>query len=108
MKSYKNPREYVIATPTSEIKRNRVHITPLPPVTGRTEPETAVTTPESTVPDASPQRRRTPPLNILSRPKRIIKPSLKALENMENLVGTVERKVSCYCVFVIHALCCMR
>ena len=76
-----SPRRYVITTPTSEVKRNRVQITPLPPS------PTSVTT-ATTLSQPSPvsvsERPVIPPLNILTRPKRIIKPSLKARENMDS------------------------
>ena len=76
-----SPRQYVIATPTSEVKRNRVQITPLPP--SPTSVTTATTLSQSSPLSVS-ERPAIPPLNILSRPKRIIKPSLKARENMDN------------------------
>ena len=76
-----SPRQYVIATPTSEVKRNRVQITPLPPLP--TSVTTATTLSQSSPVSVS-ERPAIPPLNILSRPKRIIKPSLKARENMDN------------------------
>ena len=60
------------------MKRNRVQIMPLPPsqATAATELSEESSSPKSISQDV-------PPLNILSRPKRLIKPSLKALENME-------------------------
>ena len=74
-----SPRQYVIATPTTEVKRNRVQITPLPPSTPSVK---TATTQSQSSPVSVSERPVTPPLNILSRPKRIIKPSLKARENM--------------------------
>ena len=71
-----SPRSYYVQTPTRVIRRNREHIVPLHPSTHAESPDSRVqTTPvEST--------SRTTELNILSRPKRNIKPTLKALENM--------------------------
>ena len=66
-----SPRSYYVQTPTRVIRRNREHIVPLHPSTHTESPTTPV---EST--------SRTTELNILSRPKRNIKPTLKALENM--------------------------
>ena len=66
---------------SSEEKSNRVQITPLPP--SPTSVTTATTLSQSNSVSAS-ERPVIPPLNILSRPKRVIKPSLKALENMSN------------------------
>ena len=70
-----SPRQYIIRTPTSNLKRNRVQIIPLPP----SPPTAATTLSEESSKSVS---EDVPPLNILSRPKRLIKPSLKALENM--------------------------
>jgi transposase InsO family protein len=61
-----SPRQYEVETPTGVIKRNRVHLVPLPPETSN----------EHTLKDS-----KTPELNIYSRPKRTLKLSLKAREN---------------------------
>ena len=62
------PRSYIIETPKKDIHRNREHLIPLEPG------------PKST--KASNVLKDPPELNIKSRPKRTIQPSLKALENM--------------------------
>ena len=80
------PNLHIERPVTPEMKHNRVQITPLPPATRAVEPEARAIEPEITTLDTSPQRRRTHPLNSLNRPKRLIKPTLKVLENMENSV----------------------
>ena len=62
------PRSYIIETPNKDIRRNREHLIPLEPVPKSTKASNVVKDP--------------PELNIKSRPKRTIQPSLKALENM--------------------------
>jgi len=76
LKPADSPRSYYVQTPTKVVRRNREHIVPLSPSTHTRSPDSKVqTTPvEST--------NKTTELNILSRPKRNIKPTLKALENM--------------------------
>ena len=59
-------RQYEVQTPTGVIKRNRVHLVPLPQETSN----------EQTFKDP-----KTPELNIHSRPKRTLKLSLKARES---------------------------
>ena len=58
------PRSYIIETPTKDIHRNCEHLVPLEPV------------PKSPLEPLE--------LNIKTRPKRFIKPSLKALESMDS------------------------
>jgi hypothetical protein len=59
-------RQYEVETPTGTIKRNRVQLVPIPRDTGENRKrETSIE----------------PDLNILSRPKRTIKLSLKARES---------------------------
>jgi len=76
LKPADSPRSYYVQTPTKVVRRNREQIVPLSPSTHTRSPDSKVqTTPvEST--------NKTTELNILSRPKRNIKPTLKALENM--------------------------
>eukprot|EP00795_Rhopilema_esculentum_P016659 gene16659-8097_t len=62
-------------TPTSEVKRNRIQIMPLPP----SPPTAATTLSEESSKSVS---QDVPPLKISSRSKRLIKPSRKALENI--------------------------
>ena len=62
------PRSYIIETPTKDIRRNREHLVPLEPVPKSPQKSSVVKEPLE--------------LNIKTRPKRSIKPSLKALESM--------------------------
>ena len=61
-------RSYIIETPTKHIRRNREHLVPLEPVPKSPQKSSVVKQPLE--------------LNIKTRPKRSIKPSLKALESM--------------------------
>ena len=62
------PRSYIIETPTKDIRRNHEHLVPLEPVQKSPQKFSVVKKPLE--------------LNIKTRPKRSIKPSLKALESM--------------------------
>ena len=75
-----SPRQYVIQTPTSTLRRNRVHLVPLPDSNQSESSQVSEDCKEDN-PEVEQQRS---PLNILSRPRRTIKPSLKARENMAN------------------------
>ena len=63
VKKAEAPRSYIIETPTKNIRRNREHLVPKSP-----QKSSVVKEPLE--------------LNINTRPKRSIKPSLKALESM--------------------------
>ena len=63
VKEADGPRSFVIETPTKNIRRNREHLVPV----------------ES--PPKPPTPKKLPELNISLRPRRTVKPSLKALEN---------------------------
>ena len=81
----KTPRSYVVETPTSTIRRNRVHLTPLPGEIKQTatppDDNGGVANQES--PDGKMNSRNLPVTPMLaSRPKRVIKPSLKVRENL--------------------------
>ena len=81
----KTPRFYVVETPTSTIRRNRVHLTPLPGEIKQTttppDGNGGVANQES--PDGKMNSRNLPVTPMLaSRPKRVIKPSLKVRENL--------------------------
>jgi len=65
------PRSYIIETPTRDIRRNREHLIPLDP--------------DVQPPKTSTIMKEPPELNIKSRPKRTVQPSLKALENMTSI-----------------------
>ena len=68
IKKAKAPRSYITETPTKDISRNREHLVPLQPVPKSPKKSSVVKEPLE--------------LNIKTRPKRSIKPSLKALESM--------------------------
>ena len=63
-------------TPTKVIRRNHEHIVPLNPGIPVKSPYVKMQATPVKIPEKKTE------LNILSRPKRTIKPSLKALENM--------------------------
>ena len=65
------PRSYIIKTPTKDVCRNCKHLVPLEPV------------PKS--PQKSSVVKERLELKVKTRPKRAIKPSLKALESMVSL-----------------------
>ena len=68
IKKADTPRSYIIETPTKDIRQNREHLVPLEPVPKSPQKSSVVKEPLE--------------LNIKTRPKRSIKPSLKALESM--------------------------
>ena len=75
LKLANTPRSYYVQTPTKVIRRNREHIIPFNTGTPEKSPNvqkqaTSVKTPEMNT-----------ELNILTRPTRTIKPTLKVLEN---------------------------
>ncbi len=67
------PRSYIIETPTKNIRRNREHLVPLEPAS-RSPKSPQKSRPTVVVKD--------PELNVNSRPKKTVRSSLKALENM--------------------------
>ncbi|XP_078352985.1 uncharacterized protein LOC144637776 [Oculina patagonica] len=87
------PRSYQVETPTSTIRRNRVHLTPLPnqqeehrplPVVDQVP---AANKPATPVQKDNPAIRRdiqVPPVTpiLATRPKRIVRPLLKVRENL--------------------------
>ena len=85
LKETGSPRQHAVQTPTTIIRRNRRHLVPLSHET----PEPSPVTYSILVPAGTPSRHiaekppDSPQMNVLSRPKRLITPSLKALENME-------------------------
>ena len=78
LKSANSPRSYFVQTPTKIIRRNREHIIPLQPSTTLKSPNMRKQATPVKIPGMKNE------LNILSRPTRTIKPTLKALENMSN------------------------
>ena len=63
VKEADGPRSFVIETPTKNIRRNREHLVPVESL------------------PKPPTPKKLPELNISLRPRRTVKPSLKALEN---------------------------
>ena len=63
----KKPRSYLVNTPSTVVRRNRVQLKNIPIGTNKTEGK---------------QKEKTPTLNISNRPKRIKTLSLKARENL--------------------------
>ena len=73
------PRSYVVQTPLSSLRRNREHLVPSEPYSD--SPMRARTNEDS---ESQTRLCQTPQveLNIKTRPRRTLQPSLKALENM--------------------------
>ena len=82
-KKSNSPRQYVVSTPTSTLRRNRVHLIPLPETSQSQSTQESKDCQED-VADTRTFEQDQSPLNILSRPRRTIKPSLKVRENLEN------------------------
>ena len=78
-----SPRQYVVQTPTSTLRRNRVHLVPLLDSNQSESSQVSEDRKEGNPEPRTVVQQRSP-LNILSRPRRTIKPSLKARENMAN------------------------
>ena len=76
LKPANSPRSYFVQTPTKSIRRNSEHIIPLQPGT----PVKSSNMQKHATPVKIPEMKIE--LNILSRPTRTIKQTLKALENM--------------------------
>ena len=83
LKKSNSPRQYVVSTPTSILRRNRVHLIPLPEASQSQSTQESKDCQEN-VADTRTFEQDQSPLNILSRPRRTIKPSLKVRENLEN------------------------
>ena len=78
-----SPRQYVVQTPTSTLRRNRVHLVPLPDSNQSESSQVSEDRKEGN-PEPRTVAQLRSPLNILSKPRRTIKPSLKVRENMAN------------------------
>ena len=88
------PRSYKVETPTSTIRRNRIHLTPLPnqreqherptPMVNQVPAEDKAPTPVRKDIPVTKEDIQVPPVTpiLATRPKRIIKPSLKVRENL--------------------------
>ena len=85
LKETETPRQYIVQTPSAVIRRNRRHLTPLfPQAPAQSSEASSSPTPMTMVKRkifASPKLSE---MNITSRPKGLLKPSLKALESMSN------------------------
>ena len=86
VKAAETPRSYEVKTPTSTIRRNSAHLTPLPEQKQQqpTQEKTKILTPVKTdIADAKAVLQALPTTPILAtRPKRLIKPSLKVGVNL--------------------------
>ena len=80
-KKTNNSRQYAFQKPKSTLRRNRVHLVPLPDTSESTQVSNDCPV---VVPDTRTFEKERSPLNVLSRPRRTIKPSLKVKENLEN------------------------
>ena len=85
LKETETPRQYIVQTPNAVILRNRQHLIPLSPKTPIQSSEASPSpTPVTTVKREIFASPKLPEMNITSRPKRLLKPSMKALESMSN------------------------
>ena len=85
LKETETPRQYIVQTPSAVIHRNHRHLAPLSPQTPIHSSEASSSpTPLTTVNREIFASPKLPEMNITSRPKRLLKPSLKALESMSN------------------------
>lgn len=86
VKAAETPRSYEVKTPMSTVRRNRVHLTPMPeqredqPIPA----ENKITTPvQADHPSLKVNSQAAPVTPLLAnRPKRLLKPSLKIRENL--------------------------
>ena len=85
LKETEAPRQYIVQTPSAVIRKNRRHLVPLATQTPIHSSEaSSSSTPVTTVKREMFASPKLPEINITSRPKRLLKPSLKALESMSN------------------------
>ena len=85
LKESETPRQYIVQAPSAVIRRNRRHLVPLSPQTPIHSSEASSSpTPVTTVKREIFASPKLPEININSRPKRLLEPSLKALESMSN------------------------
>ena len=86
VRAAETPRSYEVKTPISTVRRNRVHLTPMPeqrenqPVPA----EDKITAPvQADQPNLKMNSQAAPATPLLAnRPKRLLKPSLKVRENL--------------------------
>ena len=86
MKAAETPRSYGVKTPISTVRRNRVHLTPMPEQR-ETQPvpaEDKIAAPvQADQPKLKMNSQAAPATPLLpNRPKRLLKPSLKVRENL--------------------------
>ena len=85
LKETETARQYIVQTPNAVIRRNRRHLVPLSPQTPIHSSEASSSpTPVTTVKREIFASPKLPEMNINSEPKRLLKPSLKAIESMSN------------------------
>ena len=85
LKETETPRQYIVQTPSAVIHRNRRHLVPLSPQTPvHSSKVSSSPTPVTTVKREIFASPKFPEMNTSSRPNRLLKPSLKALESMSN------------------------
>ena len=93
VKAASTPRSYEVETPTSTVRRNRAHLTPMPDPQQRQRPTPTVNNAPAENKAATPMQTDIPDLNgnlqvppvtpiLATMPKRVIKPSLKVRENL--------------------------
>ena len=68
------PRSYQVQTPKGTLRRNRIHLSPLPTQEEAIDSEKTYS--------SDPAEKNLPSPGVSSRPKRVIKPSLKVRENL--------------------------
>ena len=76
LKQASSPRAYYVKTPNKVIRRNREHVISLNPGTPVKSPDVKTQATLVKIPEKKTE------LNILSRPRRTLKPSINALNNM--------------------------
>ena len=80
LKETKTPRQCIVQTPGTVIRRNRRHLVPLSPQTPiHTSEASSSSTPLTTAQREIFASPKLPEMNINSRPKGLLKPSFKAL-----------------------------
>ena len=93
VKAATTPRSYEVETPTCTVRRTRAHLTPIPDVQKQQRPTPAANSSPVKNKVAMPMQTdicdpkghlQVPPVTpiLATRPKRVIKPSLKVRENL--------------------------
>jgi len=84
VKAAETPRSYDVKTPISPLRRNRVHLTPMPEQRENQPAEDKIAAAvEADQPKLKMNSQAAPVTPLLAdRPKRLLKPSLKVRENL--------------------------